>query len=181
VSASKASRSTRSRASAPPTPDEYAAFIGQIDLLDVWLVESHVENHHGPRAPHQAGVAIASATPTYEPGGGEFSVRFSYEVRFAEGTTIHAQISIILGLLFSSQQPMTPEIFDVFKDVNLPVNTWPFLREFVSTTLGRMGWQPFTLPALKQGVPHDHDDGIEPATTKKRRRTSTRQRGTSDA
>jgi hypothetical protein len=163
-----------------PTPEEYAAFVGQIDLLDVWLVEAHVENRHGSRSPHHAGVAITSEDPAYDNAEDGFSVRFPYEVRFDEGAVNHARIRLELGLRFSSRQSMTDHIFSVFKDVNLPVNTWPFLREFVSTTLGRMGWQPFTLPALKQGVPQDDED-TETTTPKKRQRAPARRRGAGNA
>ena len=49
-------------------------------------------------------------------------------------------------------EPMTEGIFAVFQDVNLPVNTWPYLREFLAATTGRMNWITFTLPALKRGA-----------------------------
>ncbi|MHB8576340.1 MAG: hypothetical protein ACYDCQ_13525 [Dehalococcoidia bacterium] len=63
-----------------------------------------------------------------------------------------AEINAVFALDFTSPLPMTNTIFPIFSENNLPVNTWPYLREFVSTTLGRMNWTPFTLPALKRGV-----------------------------
>lgn len=175
---SKSTTSLRRRSSLP-TPDEYADFIGQIELLDVWLVREQVDNRHGPRAPHRAGVAITSPEPAWEDVRGGFDVRFPYNVRFADGDTLHAELTVTFGLRFSSSQPMTDRIFNVFKDVNLPVNTWPFLREYVSTTLGRMGWQPFTLPALKQGV-SDEEDDVEPPPPRRATARARRARASTD-
>jgi hypothetical protein len=151
----KPPRTPRARRPAVPTPEEYSAFVGQIDLLDVWLIESRVENRHGPHAPRQADIAISSPDPTWEKAADGFTVAFSYEVSFTEEDTVHATLEATFGLHFSSETPLTKNIFAIFKDVNLPVNTWPFLREFISHSMGRMGWQPFTIPAYKVGVPND--------------------------
>ncbi|MBL0171693.1 MAG: hypothetical protein IPP90_13395 [Gemmatimonadaceae bacterium] len=44
---------------------------------------------------------------------------------------------------------MTDAIFAEFERVNLPLNTWPYFREFLQSTLVRAGWPPFVLPAFK--------------------------------
>lgn len=159
----------------PPTAEAYSSFIGQIELLDVWLIGAHIENRHGRRAPVRSGVAVTSPEPTWEEVIDGFDVRFPYVVQFTDGGELHAELKVTFGLHFSSGQPMTDGLFRVFKAVNLPVNTWPFLREFVSTTLGRMGWEPFTLPALKVGIPEENDAEEErPAASTRRQRTRPR-------
>jgi hypothetical protein len=163
-------RTSQRRRTTAPTPEEYSAFIGQIELLDIWLTEAHIRNQHGRRAPGRSGIAFMTPDPTWVATDGGFDVRFPYVVRFADGDTVHAELSITFGLNFSSGQPMTQAIFEVFKHVNLPVNTWPFLREFVSASLGRMGWEPFTLPALKVGAANAANaEKPERATAPKRR------------
>lgn len=130
---------------------EYASFIGQIQLRTVWLEHAKISNYHGPHAPRQATFPFDShATWTTIDGG--FRVLHVYEARVQSRDDVLAEIEVVFGLDFESEQLMSAEIFSVFEDVNLPVNTWPFLREFVSTTTGRMGWVPFTIPALKRGV-----------------------------
>lgn len=153
-----------------PTPDEYAEFVGQIDLLDVWLVEAHVVNRHGPRSPSRAALAITTPSePSWTGASDGFDVCFPYSVQFEEGSAVHAEIAVTFGLHYQSGQPMSDALFEVFRDVNVPVNTWPFLREFLATSLGRMGWQPFTLPALKQGMPDPDDtEGTKAAPKSKR-------------
>ncbi len=145
--------------------EEYAQFIGQIDLSNIWLHKAHTNNMHGPQTPDQATFRFIS-TARWEPWDGGFRIFHHYIVHVETVDSPLAELDITLGVDFVSKLPLTDEIFTIFGDVNLPVNTWPFLREFVSTTVGRMGWIPFTIPALKQGVkrpPHP------PTTTRTRK------------
>lgn len=75
----------------------------------------------------------------------------SYRLRFEAGKQSLATIDVSFSVDFASETPMDDGIFSLFRGANLPVNAWPFLREFVATTVGRMGWLPVTLPALKIG------------------------------
>ena len=149
--AAPARQRTPAKRAHPFDPQEYAAFIRQIELVHVWLDEANLANHHGPNAPEHAAVQIESST-SYESWEAGFQAIQSYEVQMVEGEKVLADIEVRFGLRFTSKEEMTEERFAVFREVNLPVNTWPYLREFVSTTLGRMGWQPITLPTLKRGT-----------------------------
>jgi len=134
-------------------------------------MEASVTNSHGPRAPSRASVGITSPEASWSNASDGFDVELPYVVEFADGGTVHARLSATFGLHFTSGMPMTDSLFDVFTDINLPINTWPFLREFVSTTLGRMGWQSFTLPAFKHGMPDPGEDDADAAAKPKRRTT----------
>jgi hypothetical protein len=148
-------RSTKKEAakSAPPgiSPEDYAAFIGQIELRSIWLQAARVENYHGPHTPEQAIFRLDSHA-RWELQSTGFRVLHTHKVDVEATDAQLAILEVTFGLDFDSRAPMSDAIFAIFEEVNLPVNTWPFLREFVSTTVGRMGWLPFTLPALKQGV-----------------------------
>ncbi len=133
-------------------PDEYAAFIGQIALSEVWLQTAEVTNYHGPHMPEKAAVRVTGQDARRETRAGGFNAFHSYRVRIEEAGEPRAEINVTFGLQFDSQLPLTDQIFSVFEEINLPVNTWPYLREFVANTLGRMNWQPFSLPALKRGT-----------------------------
>jgi hypothetical protein len=162
---------SRKSTEALPTPEEYSEFVGQIDLANLWLAEARIINHHGPQTPHGAALAITAPAPKWANVVDGFDVQFPYTVKFQEGTSVRAEMEVRFGLHFTSARPMTSAIFEVFKSVNLPVNTWPFLREFVSTALGRMGWQPFTLPALKVSVPDGEDVAEEKPAPRNRKQS----------
>jgi len=63
-----------------------------------------------------------------------------------------AEIDVTFGLRFTSKEPMSDEIFAIFRDTNVPVNIWPYLREYLASTAGRMNWTVLTLPVLKVAV-----------------------------
>lgn len=158
------------------SPEEYAVFIAQIELRDIWLQQAHAKNQLGPEGPRGAiEVEITDDTRWHAREGG-FDAIQQFALRFALGDAPLAEIEVTFALRFRSAQAMTEEIFQVFRAVNLPLNTWPYLREFVSATTGRMGWLPFTLPALKRGTPQRTDTEPTPVIEKAPRasRRSTR-------
>ncbi|MCE7929106.1 MAG: hypothetical protein DYG91_11500 [Chloroflexi bacterium CFX7] len=146
---------TRRRKPVEITPDQYAAFIQQLELESIWLADASVRNDAGPAMPEEARIVFEPLESQFELIDGGFECYHEYGLQIhSEGTRI-AEIMATLGVRFRSGESMTNELFEPFREVNLPVNTWPFFREFVHTTLGRFGWVPFTLPAFKVGTPHD--------------------------
>ncbi len=136
------------------TPERYAAFIRQIELAAVWLSGAGIQNHHGPVTPERA-VASIDTEAQWQPREGGFQAFHHYRLRLEAAETLLAEIDVTFGLDYRSGIPMSDDLFEVFEEVNLPVNTWPYVREFVATACGRMNWQPFTLPALKRGTGPD--------------------------
>jgi hypothetical protein len=130
------------------SPAAYNAFIQQIELRAIWLRSADVKNAYGPGAPKEAAIAIGKDA-SYEQIAAGFRTIQQYTLRIEGADTLAAEIKVEFAADFASHEPMTDGIFTLFKEVNLPVNTWPYLREFVANTLGRWGWEPFTLPAFK--------------------------------
>jgi hypothetical protein len=135
------------------SPEEYAAFIQQIDLISLWLVSARVENREGPTPPPELSVDIA-AEYRFEQRAGGFDAFASYRATFGHGEEPDAAsyAEVTFGLRFTSAQPMTEALFRTFADVNLPVNAWPFLREFLQSATARMGWPALTIPTFKVGT-----------------------------
>ena len=138
-------------AAEPIDPATYNAFIGQIELSSIWLSSSSIENSDAASSPGDARIDIG-ASARWESVKDGFVAFHVYDVKIKATEAKVANISVTFGLEFSSEQTMSDELFTVFQDVNLPVNTWPYLRAFLADTLGRMGWPPLTLPAFKTGT-----------------------------
>lgn len=149
--AEQLSHAPRRRAEEGPSPGEYASFIAQIELEAIWLHAARVSNLHGPKPPNLALVGLEERA-RWEQRADGFRAFQSYEARIEADNALLAEIDVTFGLDFKSAEPMTEGIFAVFQEVNLPVNTWSYLREFLATTTGRMNWITFTLPALKRGT-----------------------------
>jgi hypothetical protein len=75
-----------------------------------------------------------------EPGAAQepnpIEVRATYELMYA----------------ISEQSDLTQEHFDAFAEMNGVFNAWPYFREFLNSSLVRMGLPPFTLPVLRVGT-----------------------------
>ena len=139
------------------TPQEYAEFIKQIELREIRLQRLEVENHWGSIAPERIEIAIDDDA-TYETTDSGFLVTHAYNAEAMGSGRIAFELEAIFKLDFLSDSPLTPEVFGIFSEANLPLNTWPYLRELVATSTGRMGWQPVTLPALKRGLGQDRSE-----------------------
>lgn len=139
-------------------PKEYGVFIKQIEFRDIWIQSASIENLHGPIMPEPGRISIVESA-RWEPVEEGFHAFHKYDVTLrGSDDDIVATVSAAFGLLFSSTQEMTDSLFEVFSDVNLPINSWPFFREYFYASLARMGWAPLTLPALKVGVEKDSDE-----------------------
>ncbi|NOZ79151.1 MAG: hypothetical protein GXP48_08250 [Acidobacteria bacterium] len=65
---------------------------------------------------------------------------------------------IVFRVYYTTPNPMTDEIFEVFGNRSLKVQTWPYLREIFQNLSWRSNWPPASLPILKIGLP-EHPDG----------------------
>lgn len=142
--------------SAPTSPVDrttYAAFIGQIELRSVWLRSARIDNGHGRTQPEDLSI-IVDGQSRWERTPEGFRAFQTYKIRLGHpGPTSVAEIEVTFAADYESSQQMSEGLFEVFRESNLPLNTWPYVREYVATTVGRFGWIPVTLPALKIGTP----------------------------
>jgi len=58
-------------------------------------------------------------------------------------------ITVTYCLILYSREKFTKDFFDVYEKTSLPLNVWPFVREFVNSMTARMNIPPLTLPLLK--------------------------------
>jgi hypothetical protein len=139
--------------------DAYIDFIQQLQLERIWLKSTRVTNSAGGDVPQGASVHI-SDTPTWKDAENGFQAFHKYVADFRnEKNRKLAKVEIEFGLDYGSEEPMTDEIFEIFAVNNLPLNSWPYFREYLASTVGRMGWIPFTLPARKiLGAPVPDDE-----------------------
>lgn len=84
----------------------------------------------------------------WEPTDDGFRAFHAYTAKAVRDDETVAYLEATIGVDFRSEDPMTDDFFSIFKSINLPVLTWPYLRSFVSDIYGRMGLQPATLPAF---------------------------------
>jgi hypothetical protein len=73
---------------------------------------------------------------------------------YADASEPAVSIRAEFEVKYSASERMTDPLFAVFSRRNLPLNTWPYFREFVHAALARTGWPVFVLPVYRSsGAP----------------------------
>lgn len=134
------------------SPDEYNTFVNQIDLKWVYLESSTIKRRRMPEITQELGYKDKTGKCRYEAIEGGFRTSFNYQIFLleAEQEEPFAEIKCTYAAEYESEMPMTKDLFTVFKELNLPLNTWPYIREFVHGTTNRMGLPGLVLRSLKR-------------------------------
>jgi preprotein translocase subunit SecB len=144
--------STKTR-SAKISPEEYREFVQGLELKHVYLSAAKVKRVRMPdvAVPLRYGHNISKKRYSNSEEG--FSASFTFQVTlFEEGVEApFGEIDVTFTAEYTAKQAMTKKIFEVFGDINLPLNVFPYIREYVHTTTNRMGFPTLILPTYKSG------------------------------
>lgn len=154
VPAGGRTRSTKAAGNARSAPARvtaavYNAFIAGVDLHSIRLAGAEIHAHAMPA--RKKLLPTIRETSRFE--NQEDHVFIIHELTFSgtykdepePAVSIRAEFEV----RYSSSERMTDEIFAEFRRRNLPLNTWPYFREFVHAALARTGWPVFVLPVYK--------------------------------
>lgn len=142
---------------------EYNAFISGLQLVHIRLASAEID---APNPPERRPVApvLNVDDATYRNGDDHFVVRQTlvftgtYEAENEPALRLRASFEI----RYTAAERMTEALFAEFRSRNVLVNSWPYFREYVQSTLARVGWPVMTLPAFKtapvSGGPHTDDE-----------------------
>jgi hypothetical protein len=143
---------TKQSEEASVSPEEYNEFIGGIELLQIRLATAELSSSEPPEKAVGLRADVSYAEASYEKVNGGF--RASQTYRFTGYVEDDPDSSIELAATFNLQYravtPITSKMFSVFRNLNLPVNSWPYFRELVQSSLARAGWPSTVLPAFKR-------------------------------
>lgn len=135
------------------SPSEYNEFLRSVQPREVRLARAGVEAP-APYGEEQLQVRVELGDSRFESTEDGFMVWQTG--RFAGLGPDDEEVIVVeaeFELRYTSERPMTEAIFEVFQEINLPVNVWPYLREFFQQATLRAGWPGFVLPAFQSGLP----------------------------
>lgn len=141
-----------------PSPAEYQIFLQGLELRHVRLIELRLTTFDDNPKPAESVVSVEGKTE-FVPTEDGFEARTRYYVSFSERKSGQelGTIEALYGFRYECEIKPNDEgmeaYFEIFSDVNMPVNSWPFMRELTYNMMARMGWTPFTLPLLKPPPP----------------------------
>jgi preprotein translocase subunit SecB len=131
-------------------PEEYSEILKGIQLVNISLLKlnsSIDKKNFGDKLTIDIKVEMS-----YEKiAGGFFSIAAYKIIAKSKNDEIALEFDITYRADFTSVKEVTDSFFEVYKNVSLPLNTWPFVRELVNSTTARMNIPPLTLPLFKVG------------------------------
>ncbi len=128
----------------------YNDFVQQIEIVDLHLVSAKIDNLGYPESPPRRRNTVR-VKASYQNAEGFFEVFHNYYLTVKDDEKGHkvAKLSVLFSVTYATKKPMTDEIFDIFDKYNLPLNTWPYFREFAQNSFARMNWLGLVAPTYK--------------------------------
>jgi len=137
------------------SPKEYREFIKGIELEDIFFSKTNFEllvfNRDFWR--EKININIIENAKLLDRNSEKFVVTHKYNLVISNSANKEEKflkISANLIVEYSTKKEITEEIFELFRKINLPLNTWPYFREYVHSCMGRLNIPPLILPVLKR-------------------------------
>ena len=151
---SQSVRDSNRRKTARTTPDskKYAEFIGGLQIVDVHFREASFRFSPELRTmdkPPPLSMNMEANLNSLGPNVFEAVQTLKLEGRAKPKARLLVNMKCELVAVYNTSVEVTPELFNLFKDSTLILNTWPYLREFVQSCTVRAGLPPLVLPLAK--------------------------------
>lgn len=131
-------------------PKEYREILNTVDLQSIAIEASSVKfNKEAYDTQLIIDISSEKSYENIENGLVIVKERYKLTARAQNERKQALNISCTFRLHFSCVEPLRDDFFEVFKTHNLPLNTWPYFREFVQNMTQRMNVPPLTLPFMR--------------------------------
>lgn len=132
------------------TPQNYAEILKGLELKSIGLIscKSIIDRENFNV---NLSISIKDEATFKKNEEGEIEILHKYRLNGKDTKLkkIAIKIECAFCLTFSSKKNFSQDFFEIFKSINLPVNSWPFFREFIFTLTSKMNIPPLTLPLFK--------------------------------
>jgi hypothetical protein len=132
--------------------ERYLRFLRGLELRTIRLKSAQVENLSGAQPADRLVVTVLRNVLDKTTDSAGFHADIQYDVVFGKEDAPSARIAVVYTASYDAKAETTDAMINRFAKSNIPLNTWPFLREFIAGMLGRMGWETLNLPLL---IPSD--------------------------
>jgi hypothetical protein len=133
-------------------PAEYGVFISQIEIHRVFLVSASIKRTRLPAEDATLNYNERIGRSKFELTESGFRALYPYSVEFTEtgSESPFGQVTCTFAAEYKSEQEMSTKIFSAFRELNLPLNVWPYVREYIHSTTNRMGLPAVILRSVKR-------------------------------
>lgn len=134
------------------SPSDYKKILKQIELKEIALEACSLRTRRDKLSEGKSLKVLLSGDVSYEFVSNEIVLVYQEYTLIATALTkkdYAVSLQCTFRLRYYSQETLSSEFLEVFKTRNVPLNTWPYFREFVQNMTQRMNIPPLTLPLLK--------------------------------
>lgn len=130
-------------------PEEYRRILATLDLDRVWMEKGSFQIDRDILET-KLNINI-SENYTYETSDYGITVKAKLKLT-AEDSDKRKAVKVAGDFIlnFSTPETISPDFFEIYKDISLPFIIWPFFREYAYSITSRMHIEPLTLPQIHQ-------------------------------
>ncbi len=131
-------------------PDQYRMILAGLKLLDIELIKCSmvVKSEAGQQKNAKRAIAVKEHAEYSALENGIVLIDHCYELRGKENKRAAIDITITCRVVLQSEHAFSDDFFAVYKDLNLTLHTWPYVRELASSLTCRTRLPRLTLPLL---------------------------------
>jgi preprotein translocase subunit SecB len=133
-------------------PAEYRKLLKQVELKSIVLDSCSVKTNRDKIAGNMKLDIRNKVDHLLEDENTSAIITIEYDVTATKTTKkdFALKMSCVYRVMLKSESPITEGFMEIFLNVNIHMNTWPYFREFVQSMLNRIGYPPLTLPFFKR-------------------------------
>jgi len=129
---------------------EYRSILNGLELEELYFVKGKFSVNKDDLKPNSEIEIKDSASFKHEENNlVNITHIYKLNVLNQESKKTDLNIECTFFLQLSTSKKLTRKFFDIYKEINLPINTWPYFREFVNNITIRMNLPALTLPLYK--------------------------------
>lgn len=130
------------------SPKEYNEFLRDLDLHDVYLkgLKTSIASRDFSGG---AMLELGESTEVIDRTADSVTIQVSYSLKAKTKKRKLFDLSAKYYVLFHTRRELPEQFFDKFRVLSLPLQTFPYFRELVNSTISRMGLPPLVLPLRK--------------------------------
>ncbi len=132
------------------SPKDYNALLKNLELINIYLKECSSKLFVERNTIKNPVFKVTDSYSVNKQVDSFYEIFHSYKISAKDNKTTILEIKCTFGVLLESKEELTEDFFEIYNKISLPVNTWPYLREFANSTTARMNIPPLTLHLLKR-------------------------------
>jgi preprotein translocase subunit SecB len=134
-------------------PERYREILSKTDLVDIRLDSCSVSFSKENLALSEGLEVSIKDQATFSSQGRNVDVVHKFRLVARNPGSKKKEVVRIAAafcLTYATEHPFDDGFFEVFKEISLPLNSWPYFREFVQSMTQRIGIPPLVLPLIKR-------------------------------